>query len=100
LDYMITYGIDNEKPFQVEKPIGRSDHLTLKLKIEKNFGKMKLRKELKTSFEKVKKDRVEISEDFIKLLSDEKPYESLLNMIDSLKKKYKPRVKKHKNSFQ
>lgn len=99
LDYFITVNIDNPE-LQILKPIGRSDHLTLKLECsQENLGKPKIRKQIVYNFAQAKKDAAEIKEELLRLLKLDSRVANITNMIKLLRHKYKPRLKKTRHWF-
>ena len=95
LDYFITYGID-EAELEIQKPIGSSDHWTVQLRVNTKMNNLKLRRELVLDFTKPKKDSKEIAEELLKVRSGD----DLIALVNGLRGKYKPRVRKVKSAYQ
>lgn len=94
LDYMITVNIESDD-FDIEKPIGNSDHWMLHLALtEKDFGQLNPVKELRYNFSKAKEDAKEIKENLVKALEQSNKIQAVVDLVRDLRKKYRPRCKK------
>jgi hypothetical protein len=100
LDYMITYGC-NTPTLSILEPIGHSDHLTLKLVVNRGNSLLKpvIRKYCTSPMARIRADWKLNHEDFIKAILSYNPLGGVLSHIEELRKKYKIRVTKPKNIF-
>ena len=95
IDYFITSGFKNTK-FDIIKPIGKSDHLSLQLLISKDeTSNIIINKEIIFPFDKVEKDAEKITIKLIESLKNDKKVKSICDLIKNLKKTYKIRIKKY-----
>ena len=102
LDYFITYGFVNVD-FSIHKPIGKSDHWTLLLEIDKaEVSDLKNRRQISLGFSKVNEDAGKIFDMVTDSLINPTttPVGELVKTIKVLRKVYKPRIaKKPRNIF-
>ncbi len=99
LDYFIVSEVDAGE-VEIKDPIGKSDHLTISTRIKPSnavgFG---LKKQLCINFGKIRASSGEISDEIISVLESNDAGSALMKMINCLKGKYKPRVRKPKDYF-
>ena len=93
IDFMITYG-EKIKEFSVSKPIGRSDHLTLAVSVQKDvwLKKMSQKKVLRTNFSKVAQDCEEVTKLMEQVLRSDDIVGKYKRLVEDLEHRYKPSV--------
>merc|ERR1712032_1085522 len=97
IDYFVTNNINHEEvQFEITDPIANSDHRLLKLKIPySQFGKIKIGRETRSSFNIHEKETENIKKNILNILKGcEKIKEDLCEMITKLRIKNKPRMRK------
>ena len=94
LDYFITRNVEVYS-LDILKPIGKSDHMTLKLGIANWQAKFKPRRELRMNFQKVKEDAKYISG----LLVNTTDPSALIETIRGIQYKHRPIIRKERNMY-
>ena len=93
IDYFITLGFDKFY-FDINFPIGKSDHFSLELYIQKEETKnLIIQKEIIWPYNRIVKDSKYIANVFYNTIKDNN-INDLSKMIKSLYNKYKPKIKK------
>ena len=99
LDYMITEGFTNTE-FNILRPFAKTDHFMLRMRIDKSeCSQLKIKKEFTYCFNKALKESQYIKDELVKSLDDEDSVKTVTKLINSLRKRYKPTVKKAKSIF-
>ena len=94
LDYFITSGFNNTE-FEINLPIGKSDHLSLELYIPKEeIGEIIIQKEIKYPYNKLIKNIEEITKSLINSLNKKDKVKEVVDLIRNLNNTYKPKVRK------
>ncbi len=94
LDYFLSANVNVEE-FKIEKPFTKTDHWVLKLKInEKELGTFKMNKTIVYDFKQAEEDEEVIYYDFIRAIEKENKIRAMVDLVQNLRKKYKPRIKK------
>ena len=94
LDYFITTGFKNTQ-FEINLPIGKSDHLSLELYIsKKDIGEIIVQREIVYPYNKLINNIEDITKSLIKSLENKDKVKSVVELIRQLNNNYKPRVKK------
>ena len=91
----------NKTEFTINKAIGRSDHLMLELIIDLDeVDNVKINKEMTYCFDKVKQESEEIKKQFEEAISGTDQIQKYVKLVDSLREKYKPKIKKSPSVYQ
>ncbi len=94
IDYFFTLGF-KELKFDINLPIGKSDHLSLELYIsKKEIGDFIIQKEIIWPYNNLVKESEYIAELFINIIKSDNKIINVINMIKYLYNKFKPKIKK------
>jgi hypothetical protein len=98
LDYFIVKNL-TKCSLTIDKPIGNSDHLSLKLDVYDQTLRIKRRLNLTRTFTKVEKHADEIGARLVKALKSEDPVESISILINTLRFENKMKLIKPRSHF-